>query len=336
MVRSQQHTVNEIAMPVFRPDVRIEVGERDAVIAGPIRTARLGFEPEARDAMHRLLDHLRVGGRDPAGLVEVCPELGGQMDELLREFDDLRLLAESRPCQTPVCLGGTQLAHEIQRMLRRLLLDRGPGAFTRALRDRTATRAQIIGYVLEYGWFVAQATALIAPAIATAVLPQRRALLEEFFVGERGHDAFVRKALAAIGIAVPAPWHSRPLPSTFMIAASLSVYAKQHPPSFYAALSLFEAPQPEFMALFESGCMRLGLPEAFHRPLRAHAELNSREGHGDIGLALLSSFDAFGAEEEQLVRRHVGVLAETMLMQEDDIVRTYSDDAVVAQRLAGE
>lgn len=335
MVKSVGITVNEIVMPAFRGDVAIEIGEDQATIAGPVRSARIGFPPEAREEVRRLLARLAEGGRDTAALAEACPGIAGQMDELLREFDELRLLVESRPQSVEEHCSGVQLAHDLQRMVRRMLARQGPGAFVRALAEGAVTRPQMLGYALEYGWFVAQATSLIAPALATAVLPRRRALIEDFLIGERGHDAFVRKALAAAGIAMSDPWDSRPLPSTCMLAASLSVYAKQHPLSFYASLSLFETPQPEFMALFEANCTRLGLPEGFHRPLRAHAELNEREGHDDIGMALLATVDAIGEEEQRLVRRHVGVLVETMLMQEDDLIRVYADDDAVAHRTQG-
>lgn len=328
-------TVNEIAMPRFRPDVRIDLDERGAVIRGGVRSARIDFEPDARDEVDRLFVRLREGGHDSVALAEACPGLGDQVDALLREFDALRLLTESRRSSPAPWCTGTELAHAVRRMTRRILDAQGPGAFVRALGDGTATRAQLLGYVAEYGWFVAQATAAIAPALATAVLPSRRALLEGFLVAERGHDAFVRKALAAIGVMVPDPWPGRPLPATFMLAASLSVYAKQHPPSFYAALSLFEAPQPVFLELFEENCRRLGLPDGFHRPLRAHAELNEHEGHEDIGAALMGSIEAIGEEEQRLVRRHVGVLAETLLRQEAELMRSAVDETSILRRLQG-
>lgn len=333
MVMHARGTVNELAMPAFRPEVRISIGERGAEVSGGVRTARIGFEPEARGEIERLFALLREGGRDCAALAEACPGIGPGIEPVLREFDELRLLVESRPAPPAPWRTGAEVAHEVQRMVRRMLLREGPGAFVRALRDGVATRSQLLGYAIEYGWFVAQATASIAPALATAVTPQRRAMLEDFLAGERGHDAFVRKALAAADIAAAAPWQSRPLPATFLLAASLSVYAKQHPASFYAALSLFETPQPVFLTLFEENCARVGLPDGFHRPLRAHAELNEREGHGDIGLALMSTLEVVGEEEERLIRRHVGVLVETMRMQEEELMRVYADDDALAERL---
>jgi hypothetical protein len=333
MVMHARGTVNELTMPAFRPEVRIAIGEHSAEVAGEIRTARIGYEPEAREEIERLFALLREGGRDCAALAEACPGIGPGIEPVLREFDELRLLVESGPAPPTPWRTGAEIAHDVQRMVRRMLLREGPGAFVCALRDGVATRAQLFGYAVEYGWFVAQATAAIAPALATAVTPQRRAMLEDFLVGERGHDAFVRKALAAAGVHAADPWQSRPLPSTFLLAASLSVYAKQHPASFYAALSLFETPQPTFMSLFEENCARVGLPEGFHRPLRAHAELNEREGHGDIGLALMSTLEVVGEEEERLIRRHVGVLVETMRKQEEELVRVYVDDGALAERL---
>jgi len=334
-VRKVRDSINEIRMPVFREDVRYVLGTSEARIEGPLRTASLSFDPAAQSQVAKLLDGLRCGGLSLVKLQDLCPDLGEGMFDLLRELDELRLLDESleRPC--PNHCSGSQLGHHVARMVRRILDKAGPGDFSRALSSGSASRVQLIGYALEYGWFVSQAPGLIAPAIATAVSAQRRAMLEGFLLAERGHDAFVKKALAAVGIEVTQAWQNRPLPSTLFLAASLSVYAKQHPLSFYAALSLFEKPQPEFIDLFESCCDRQGLPAEFHRPLRAHAELNEREGHGDIGQALLATVSLVGEEEQQLVKRHVGVLAETLLMQEHEIMCTYTEEFDILERSTG-
>jgi hypothetical protein len=66
--------------------------------------------------------------------------------------------------------------------------------------------------------------------------------------------------------------------------------------------------------------MELGLPEGFYLPLRAHADLNSDFDHEDITRDLMANVPLVSHEEAIVTKRHVAILAETLVAQEDQIM----------------
>ena len=322
-----------ITRPRLRDNVVLRWSRGRATLSARDRVCTLRFQPGARAAVTAFIERLRAGGHTPKELAREHPELAEQIADILSELDELRLLTESdRPDSGPL-VSGLQLDREVRRLVEALEIRLDAGRFQRELVAGRATRRALIGYVLEYHWIVHMAPALIAPALATATTAMQRRLLERFMASELGHDAFLRRSLAAVDVHVSDDAIAQPLPSTFAIGASLGVYATQHPLSFGAALFLFERPQDEFVAAFERRCAQLGLPKEFHAPLRAHAELNRAGDHDAISTALLEQVAVVDAEARAITKSHVAILVETMIRQEHEILRYYTDETQPLPRL---
>ena len=255
------------------------------------------------------------------------------MPTLLRDFDRLRLLVDSAPQAIEGARTGMQLYREVRRLADRVTARVARSSFFAALRSGLATRRQLIGYAFEYHWLVQAAPGLIGPALACAHSPQERALIQDFLTSELGHDKFLASALAAVGVTQDELELHQPLPATFALGASLGVYARQHPLSFKACLFLFERAQPEFIDAFDQRCAELALPEEFCQPLRKHAAINADYAHEDVSRAFLSLEGAVDAESCTVVKRHVALMVETMIWQEEAILSYYCRESSPLPRI---
>jgi pyrroloquinoline quinone (PQQ) biosynthesis protein C len=309
--------------PRFRPAVSAAVGAGGVEIALGEGRCAFDFEPGEASGVSRLIVHLASGGRTVDELAAQSPEIAEKIPALLQDFDRLRLLVETDPPPVEGLVSGAQLYREVRRLADRVTRRLAKSAFHRELVEERASRAQLIGYALEYYWIVKAAPGLIGPALATAQSPAERTLIQGFLRSELGHDRFLAQALAAVGVSAAELEVHQPLTTTFALCASLGVYARQHPLSFKAALFLFERAQPAFVDAFDERCRQLGLPEAFYAPLRAHADLNSEYDHEDISRSLMALEAVVDFEAATVVKRHIALLIETMIQQEEQILDVY-------------
>ncbi len=312
--------------PKFRDAVRAVVGATGADITLGARHCAFEFSEHEAPAVSRLIAHLEIGGLSPSDLASRSPEIAEQIPRLLEDFDGLRLLIESDPERIDGARSGVQLYREVRRLADRTVARVAKSSFYRALLERRATRQQLIGYALEYYWIVASAPGLIGPALGTAHSTAERALIQDFLKSELGHDRFLSSALKSAGLSQAELDAHQPLPATFVLCASLGVYARQHPLSFKACLFLFERAQPAFIDAFDDRCRQLGLTEAFYGPLRAHAEINDEYDHEDISRSLMELDPAVDAETCSVVKRHVSIMIETMIQQEEQILAFYGEE----------
>lgn len=310
-------------MPRFRPGVRADAGTTGATLVLGARRCSFDYAEDAAPAVGRLFDFLREGGLTNTDLAAQAPEIAAHIPALLEEFDGQRLLAESDPARVPAARSGAQLYRDVRRVAERTAGRVARSRFYHALVEGRASRPQLIGYALEYHALVQCAPGVIGAALGMAHSPAESALLQDFLTSELGHDRFLAEALASVGVSAEQLALHQPLPSTFALCASLGVYARQHPLSFKACLFLFERAQPDFIDAFDLRCRELGLPEAFHAPLRAHADLNNDYDHEDISRALMALEPALDMESCAVTKRHVSIMIETMIAQEEQILDYY-------------
>lgn len=323
-------TSSELTRPRFRPMVAVAMAGTQVDISAGGFACSFEFDEAERDAVATLMAGLEAGGRTAQDLAAAVPEIADKVPSLLQDFDRLRLLTESDGgAGGGACVSGQQLYREVRRVADRVVRRTSTSAFHRALVDGTATREQLVGYALEYHWIVSAAPGLIAPALATARSREEQALVQGFLASELGHDRLLARALAAVDV-TPAQLDVRqPLPTTFALCASLGVYARQHPLSFKACLFLFERPQERFLEAFEARSSELGLPEAFTSPLRQHSDVNVDHDHEDISRDLLAVEAVVDAEAAVVTKRHVALLAETMILHEHEILDHYGSHGTV-------
>jgi hypothetical protein len=314
---------SEFDHPGFRRGVEVDLRDSEAVISLAARTCSFDFPEQVRSAVAGFLRDLETGGYVLSDLQGRAPDIADQVPGLIGEFGRLRLLTESGTGASAKLIDGTQLYRELRRVANRVTNRVASSAFYRALVEGRAQARQLIGYGLEYHWLVRSAPGLIAPALASAHGLAGRRLLEEFLASEIGHDKFIGAALQSVGITPDELERHQPLPSTFALGASLGVYARQHPISFKACLFVMEETRPEFIDAFDRRCVELGMPSSFYLPLRQHADLNSEYDHGDISGDLLALEGAVDAETCMVVKRHLALLIETMVQQEEHILSYY-------------
>lgn len=321
--------------PKFRETVSVAVGATGVEISRGASRCDFEFSEDDGPAIRRLMDHLKGGGLTMSDLASRSPEIAEQIPQLLEDFDRLRLLTESEPRAIEGLRSGAQLYREVRRLSDRLVGQIAKSNFQRALLDGRVTRQQLIGYALEYYWIVQSAPGLIGPALGTAKSAADSALLQEFLKSELGHDRFLATALQSVGLTQAELDLHQPLPATFALCASLGVYGRQHPLSFKACLFLFERAQPAFIDAFDDRCRALGLPESFYGPLRTHADINEDYEHDDISRLLMEREPAVDPETCIVVKRHVSIMIETLVQQEDRILAYYGQERDQIPRIFG-
>jgi hypothetical protein len=309
--------------PILRPGVMVDVQDDEAVVSLGSRHCAFSFPRDARPAVMQLFSDLRAGNSAPGDLLLRSQNIAEQIPNLLQDLNELRFLTSHQANADYGSIFGTQLYRELRRVALRVTERSAKSSFLQALTGEHATPNQLIGYGLEYYCLVRMAPGLIAPVLASAHSFAERSLLEGFLSSEIGHDRFIGAALQAVGLTHEEIEIHQPLPMTFAICASLGVYARQHPLSFKAALFLLEEPRPEFIEAFEKRCQALGLPAAFYLPFREHADINSHFDHEEISGALLACEGVVGQEASVAVKRHVSLLVETMICQEEQILEFY-------------
>lgn len=312
--------------PKFRDGVRAVVNGIEAELTLGSRRCSFALAEQEGPAVSRLFSHLQTGGLTVSDLASRSPEIAEQVPRLMEDLNGLRLLIESDPERIDKARSGAQLYRDVRRIADRTIARVAKSAFHRALIEGRATRQQLIGYALEYYWIVQSAPGLIGPALGTAHSAAERALIQDFLKSELGHDRFLASALKSVGVTEAEMEVHQPLPATFALCASLGVYARQHPLSFKACLFLFERAQPGFVDAFDNRCRDLGLPDAFSGPLRVHANINDEYDHEDISRSLMELEHAIDSETCTVVKRHVSLMVEILIQQEDQILDFYSQD----------
>jgi hypothetical protein len=316
-------TTTFFEMPRFRDAVTLTILDSSCVLRHRAEEFEIDIEPETRADSLRLLDLLSKGGMTLPQLAACLPTLSAEVTELCRDLDRFGLLTETIRKEQEVKTGA-QFYREMRRLADRARKRYG-GAFYSGLLDGTITRAQLIGYALEYYHVVRMCPGLLAPALAQHDTKKTTRILQEFFTSELYHDKLLSKALSTVGVDEYMLDHLAPLPMTFSVCVSLGTYARQHPLSFKAALFLFEESQDGFHQAFRQRCIETGLPEGFYKPLLHHANINDDGDHEDISKMLYAEVTHVTPEEVRTVSKHLAVLIESMAIMDRQIVRYYGD-----------
>jgi hypothetical protein len=293
---------------------------------------RISFPAEAAAEAVLLLGLLRTGGKTRSQIAGECPGFAPRLPQIIADFDHLGLLCESDPAVKGVVYSGAQVYRELARFAERVKLQASRSAFLHAMDEGTITRSQLVGYALEYWQLVHRAPALLAPALGNVETRSTRDLLLDFYVSELHHERMLEAALSAAEFDVARLSTWQPLPMTFALCATLGALARQYPLAFKSVLFLFEQPYPEFNASLLVACTRLGLPDGFSGPIVQHSRLNEGGHHDDISRALLEEVPVIGDVELRELKKHVAVVVEQMVLQEDAILRYYASPGSLQSR----
>ena len=313
-----------LQQPRLRDGVHLQMNADAAEIRYREFSYEIDFEADTRADSEGFLDALRVGGRTPQNLRETFPALGDDITYVLREFDRLGLLTETATPET-TAMSGPQFFRELLRYTDRIKRSKATSSLYQGLLDGTVSRQQIIGYAVEYYHVVRMCPGLLAPSLAIHEGERTREALMRFFVSELRHDEMLARSLASVGISKADLDLTMPLPMTFALLSSLGVYARQHPLTFKASLFLFEQPDDDFNAALEARCRDLDMPEAFFKPIFQHAVINENASHDDVSADLFDEVEFVSEEEQTVVKRHVGLMVESMIIMEAQMLEYYGN-----------
>lgn len=316
-------TTNFFHQPRLREAVTLQT-RPDGIVVLQLRDEEYELElaPETRTDSVRLLNMLQRGGSSLEELSNRLPVLSNEVGRICRDLDRLGLLTETSS-QPRAAKRGAQFYRELQRFMERAKRKYSARAFYQGLLQGSLGREQLIGYVLEYYHIVRMCPGLLAPALSHHDTGKTLRTLQDFFVSELHHDRMIERSLAAVGIGRKELDRLVPLPMTFTLCSSLGVYARQHPLSFKTALFLFEETSEEFHEAFKKRCVEVGLPEAFYKPILDHASINTEGEHEEISEILFAEVPSVSEEEQRIVMLHMGILVESLVLMDAQIVNYY-------------
>ncbi|MEN3162537.1 iron-containing redox enzyme family protein [Tistrella mobilis] len=306
-----------VGVAIEPASIRLDYGDQGCAI---------DILPEGLDEARRLMAALAAGA-PRAQLAAVAPGFGAAgVGEILQALDGLGLLEDADP-GIAHGVSGAQAMRELRRFVAAAEARICTGALGRAFAEGSATRAQLIGYAIEYHQVVRMGPRAVAPALGHAGSPARTRLLEGFLAEEVGHDRTLADALAAVGIDEDLLDRLVPLPETFALTSTLAVLAAQDPVSFEALLFLFERPAQRFHDLLVDRARALDMPEGFWSPLVWHAGLNDEGAHGDISSRLMGLRDFVGREQTLVTLKAAVTLLEAFDRLERRILSHYGQGA---------
>lgn len=164
----------------------------------------------------------------------------------------------------------------------------------------------LIATAIENYHFLAREPLFDSPALWLPEWPAAQVVINDFYVSEFGHDELLLDALEACGYSRREISESCvPLPSTTAFCNALSHWALTEPLFFFATIGFLEGREGRVDSFIEACERTPDLPPGFLEPLRKHATINLRAGHGHVSRAL---FRRIGALDSQTIRRMESLL----------------------------
>lgn len=318
-------TKTSYQQPIFKDRVLLTFKDTGVEIRYGDRGCAIAVSSEDQQEIGQLLRLLQIGGLSPEELAQSCPGIQEQIPELLAEFEKRGMLADNRGEVNFPGMTGHQFYRELCRFLTRLKQQFPPSPLSQKMADGTLSRNQAIGYALESYHVTHLCPRLLAPSLAHYESPTTQKCLQEFFVSELHHDHLIEKSLKSVGITGEQLKQMQPLPMTFAVCSTLGVFASQHPLSFKATLMLFEEDNKQFHELFGQHCQALELPSKFYQPILLHAQINEEGDHEQITADLLKEVSYVSLEEQWVVKKHMTILMESMVLRTHEIVDYYGN-----------
>lgn len=317
---------NFFCLPRLRKGVAITVIDTGISLHYHEQGCDIAVTPQAKKNLISFLNKLAQGNYSIQKLMEIFPDKRGFCcTEIIQHLDKLGLIDDGVQTQPAGALSGEDFYYtRLLPVIRKWQYNCGDSPLYRRMTSGEITKNEIIGFAMEYYHLVKMSSAIISPALSHNVNDKIRSLLLTLFVEEYDHDKMLLACLAAVDIDESTLLSRQPLPATFMANASLGVYARQHLPSFFSALLLFETPSHTFNKAFINACHTNGLPENFYHPIIKHSDINEEGEHGLITLNLLKEIPVISVEEQNVILIHICSLIEMLFEEDKQIVNFYS------------
>ncbi len=320
-------------MPKLRDVVSVDKSDGRLALSVGEREIAFSFDGDlAYRQGEEFVSDLSGGGLSRDLLISKYPAL--PIEHALKELDEDGFLTES-PEVPPEGITGRQLYREARRVYDAVMAEAAdiyPNQVSAKLLDDTVTRAELIGYAIEYYHVVAFCPRVLAPGLSQADDYEAMMAFRRFYQAEQNHDRMLLKSLSAVGID-PRVQALQPLPATVSMMTSLGIYAYQFPLAMKAVLFVLEEPQLEFNDAFLRNAKRLGLPQDFWKPINAHSDVNEDEDHEAISLDLMSTVEYVGSDEAHEVLLRVADMCEHLVATGHEVTEWYGGSEDVRLRV---
>lgn len=320
--------------PRLRTGVTFSQAEQEILIAYRDQSCSLHYDDIIPSEIMSFLSTIQRETLTTAQLNSQYQQSLGNVNDLLRELDQLGLLDEGKGSSTDSCSTGADFYHiKLLPMVRNLQYKLSSSPFYIRMAEGNITRNELIGFAMEYYHLVKMAPSLIAPSLSHVVNEEANKQLIKLFIDEYNHDLMMLACLEAVGIQKKIMLKRQPLASTFSSYISLGVYSRQHLLSFFSALFLFETPSTEFNELFIDCCQKQNMPSGFYQPIIKHSDINEQESHGTITETLLKTIPVVSNEEQVTTLINIHALVEMLHKQDQEIISYYSHPTVDLYRI---
>ncbi len=139
----------------------------------------------------------------------------------------------------------------------------------------------LYGLAIEHYHFLFRQNYFDAPILARRNTGEIRELMLDFFHDEYRHDTIILKALNAIGISEEDLVDTMPLPTTLSLCNALTYWSNNDPLFFFLTLSVLEG-KDLAKDTYVDICKKVGLDQAFIKPIESHANINLKHQHGNL------------------------------------------------------
>ena len=149
-------------------------------------------------------------------------------------------------------------------------------------------RQVALGLILENYHFLVRESYFDAPVLSYVANAKVRLAMNAFYAEEYGHDELLMKSLVAAGYQRGDIETTLPLPATMALCNALAYWSHFDPLFFFTTLGLLEGQGLERDSFIDC-CARVGLEASVLEPVRAHASINQKAGHGNLTRELFAA-----------------------------------------------
>ena len=273
-------------------------------------------------------DWQEIIAREPS----LSPSAGA---ELVQTLDDAGLLDEAAPVK---CQSGFEAMLDIEELIenycattiyentfwRTCLAANKPGDIPQKLAS---------GMVIENWHFLFREGYFDAPVLSFVANTRVRHLLNQFFSEDYGHDEILLRSLNFIGLSREDMADAIPLPETMALCNALAYWAHNDPLFFFTTLGLLEGQGVKHDSFIEA-CERSALAEEFVGPLRTHANINIKAGHGNLTRAIFKNIAVLDLPTVARLKRQVRLFVELYDNFYSGVWRYYTSDAPLLRRVS--
>jgi hypothetical protein len=176
--------------------------------------------------------------------------------------------------------------------------------YWRALRDPAPDlpRQLMHGFCVENYHFLFRESYFDSPVLSYQPSTQVRLVMNEFYREEYGHDEILLRSLNSLGYSREDLADTMPLPQTMAMCNALAWWSMTDPIFFFTTLGILEGKEiaEGEQDFFLEACDALGMDQAFVKPIRTHANINSDSEHGNLTRAIFREIECL---DEATVRR---------------------------------